>query len=223
MERLAALRWRRRRLSRARRLAPAASAGWATAAAAPPRDGARPCASRRASQSSSELDAVSAAQGASEAGAEGAEGPEASTGGCEPTEAAWRARETRERRSWGGGTGGQHLVAKPVTSPDSARATEPRKPEAVLELRRGARLGSGAEERERVRAREEADVRVAERNRDAATSWLGEGTTEGAAVAAGAEGEPASGGAAERPEPAGPITLERPSAMESSSAASTES
>ena len=32
MERLAALRWRRRRLSRARRLAPAASAGWATAA-----------------------------------------------------------------------------------------------------------------------------------------------------------------------------------------------
>ena len=74
-----------------------------------------------------------------------------------------------------------------------------------------------------MRAREEADVRVAERNRDAATSWLGEGTTEGAAVAAGAEGEPASGGAAERPEPAGPITLERPSAMESSSAASTES
>ena len=102
------------------------------------------------------MDAVSAAQGASEAGAEGAEGPEASTGGCEPTEAAWRARETRERRSWGGGTGGQHLVAKPVTSPDSARATEPRRPEAVLELRRGARLGSGAGERERVRAREEA-------------------------------------------------------------------
>ena len=93
---------------------------------------------------------------ASETGPEGAEGPEASTGGCEPTEAAWGARETRERRSWGGGTGGQHLVAKPVTSPDSARATEPRKPEAVLELRRGARLGSGAGERERVRAREEA-------------------------------------------------------------------
>ena len=97
---------------------------------------------------------------------------------CEPTEAAWRARETRERRSWGGGTGGQHLVAKPVTSPDSARATEPRKPEAVLELRRGARLGSGAGERERVRAREEADVRVAERNKDAATSWLGGVVTE---------------------------------------------
>ena len=114
-------------------------------------------------------------------------------------------------------------MAKPVTSPDSARATEPRKPEAVLELRRGARLGSGAGERERVRAREEADVRVADRNKDAATSWLGEGTTEGAAVAAEAESEPAAGGAADRPEPAGPMTLERPSAMESSSAASTES
>ena len=148
MERLAALRWRRRRLSRARRLSPAAPAGWATAAVAPPKDGVRPCVSRRASQSSSELVAVSAGQGASEAGAEGAEGPEASPGGGEPTEAAWRARETRERRSWGGGTGGQRLVAKPVTNPVSARATEPRKPEAVLELRRGARFGSGAGERE---------------------------------------------------------------------------
>ena len=87
------------------------------------------------------------ARGVSEAGAEGAEGPETSAEGCDPVEAAWRARETRERRSWGGGTGGQLLVAKPVTSPDSARATEPRKPEATLELRRGARgsrLGSGA-------------------------------------------------------------------------------
>ena len=163
------------------------------------------------------------ARGASEAGAEGAEGTEASAGGFEPTEAAWRARETRERRSWGGGTGGQLLVAKPVTSPDSARATEPRKPEAVLELRRGARLGNGARERERVRVRGETAVRDAERNKETATSWPGEGTTEGAAVAAGAEGEPASGGAAERPEPAGPIPQERPSAMESSSAASTES
>ena len=62
-----------------------------------------------------------------------------------------------------------------------------------------------------------------QRNKDAATSWLGEVATEGAAVAAGAEGEPAVGGAAERPEPAGHMTLERPSAMESSSAASTES
>ena len=42
MERLAALRWRRRRLSRARRLAPAASASWAMADAEPPRDDARP-------------------------------------------------------------------------------------------------------------------------------------------------------------------------------------
>ena len=49
------------------------------------------------------------------------------------------------------GLGGQHLVAKPVTSPDSARATEPRRPEAALELRRGARgarFGRGAGERE---------------------------------------------------------------------------
>ena len=93
----------------------------------PPRDGARPCASRSASHSSSELDADSVARGASEAGAEGAEGPETSAEGCDPVEAACRARETRERRSWGGGTGGQLLVAKPVTSPDSARATEPRR------------------------------------------------------------------------------------------------
>ena len=45
-------------------------------------------------------------------------------------------------------------MAKPVTSPDSARATEPRRPEATLELRRGARgarFGRGAGERERVR------------------------------------------------------------------------
>ena len=154
MERLAALRWRRRRLSRARRLAPAATAGWATAAAVP----ARPCATRSASHSSSELDEDSVARGASGAGAVGAEGPEASAGGLDSVEAAWRARATRERRSWGGGTGGQLLVAKPVTSPDSARATEPRRLEATLELRRGARgarFGRGAGERERVRVRGE--------------------------------------------------------------------
>ena len=175
MERLAALRCRRRRLSRARRLAPAASAGWATAAAVPPRDGARPCASRSASHSSSELDADSVARGASEAGAEGAVGPETSAEGCDPAEAARRARETRERRSWGGGTAGQLLVAKPVTSPDSARATEPRRPEATLELRRGARgarLGSGTGERVRVRVRGKAALRDAERNRDWAKTPL---------------------------------------------------
>ena len=49
-------------------------------------------------------------------------------------------------------------MAKPVTSPGSARATEPRAPGAVLELRLGARLGSGAGERERERALEAADV-----------------------------------------------------------------
>ena len=112
-------------------------------------------------------------EGPLKAGAEGAEGPETSAEGCDPAEAAWRARETRERRSWGGGTGGQLLVAKPVTSPDSARATEPRRPEATLELRRGARgarLGSGAGEREPMRVRGEAALRDAERSREAATS-----------------------------------------------------
>ena len=110
-------------------------------------------------------------------------------------------------------------MAKPVTSPDSARATEPRKPEAVLELHRGALLGSGAGERERERPREEADVRAV-RSKAAAASWLGEGAAEGAAAAAEAVGEPVAVGAADRPEPAVPMTLERPSAMESSSAAS---
>ena len=169
------------------------------------------------------------AQGASEAGAEGAEGPETSAEGCDSAEAAWRARATRERRSWGGGIGGQLLVAKPVTSPDSARATEPRKPEATLELRRGARgarLGSGAGERERVRVRGEVAQRDAERNKEAATSRLGEGAAADAAAtvgAAGTRGEPVTGEAAPRPGLAGPMTPERPTAMESSSAASTES
>ena len=77
MERLEALRCRRRRLSRARRLAPAATAGWATAAAVP----VRPCASRSASHSSSELDGDSVARGASGAGAVGTKDPEATAGG----------------------------------------------------------------------------------------------------------------------------------------------
>ena len=133
------------------------------------------------------------------------------------------------RRSWGGGTGGQLLVAKLVTSPDSARATEPRRPEATLELRRGARgarFGRGAGERERVRVRGEEALSDAERNREAATSRLGEGAgadTAGTAGAAGTRGEPVTGGTAPRPGLAGPMTLERPTAMVSSSAASTES
>ena len=48
-------------LSRARRPAPAASAGWATAAAATEGGGVRPCASRRTSHSLSESDATSGA------------------------------------------------------------------------------------------------------------------------------------------------------------------
>ena len=51
-----------------------------------------------------------------------------------------------------GGTDGQH---RPVTSPESARVTEPRGVTvATLKLRLGARFGSGAGERERERARE---------------------------------------------------------------------
>ena len=84
----------------------------------------------------------------------------------------------------GGGTGGQHLEAKPVTSPVSARATEPRKPEAVLELRRGARFGSGAGPDWRQRRDSQSATKTL-RSR----GWA-RVATEGAAVAAGAEGEP---------------------------------
>ena len=134
-------------------------------------------------------------------------------------------RERRVRAAAGeAGPVGNSWWPSPVTSPDSARATEPRRPEATLELRRGARgarLGSGAGERERVRVRGEAALRDAERNKEAATSWLGEGAaadTAAAAGTAGARGEPASGGTAARPGLAGPMTLERPTAIESSSA-----
>ena len=75
-----------------------------------------------------------------------------------------------------------------MTSPGSARATEPRAPGAVLELRLGARLGS-------------AD-------------------TTGAAAAAGATDRPAPAEAGDPPEPAAPLTLERPCAIDSSRAAS---
>ena len=141
--------------------------------------------------------------------------------------AASRLKQRGERERRGKGAAGEAgLVGNtwwPSPCPDSARATEPRKPEAVLELRHGARFGSGVGARERVRARLEAEARLEERNKDAAISWLGEVATEGAAVAAGAEDEPVVRGAAERSEPAGPLTLERPSATEFSSAASTES
>ena len=119
-------------------------------------------------------------------------------------------------------------MAKPVTSPDSARATEPRRLEATLELRRGARgarFGKGAGERERVRVRGEEALRDAERSREAATSWLGDGAAAGTAAAGGttgARGVLASGGTAARPGLAGPMTLERLAAMVSSSAANTE-
>ena len=119
-------------------------------------------------------------------------------------------------------------MAKPVTSPDSARATEPRRLEATLELRRGARgarFGKGAGERERVRVRGEEALRDAERNREAATSWLGVGAAAGTAAAGGTTGARvvlASGGTAARPGLAGPMTLERLAAMVSSSAANTE-
>ena len=50
-----------------------------------------------------------------------------------------------------------------MTSPDSARATDPRATETVLELRLGARFGSGTGERDRERALEEAAVVAAAR------------------------------------------------------------
>ena len=114
-----------------------------------------------------------------------------------------------------GGTDGQLLTAKPVTSPDSARATEPRGATvATLELRLGARFGSGAGERERERA-------AAARSKAVAATWLdrsrmGVEDAVGDAVAA-AE---AAVEAAEPPEPALLTTLERPCAMDSSSSAS---
>ena len=95
-------------------------------------------------------------------------------------------------------------MAKPVTSPDSARATEPRRPEATLELRRGtrgARFGKGAGERERVRVRGEEALCDAERSKEAATSRQGEGAEPDAADAAGtaeARGELETGDAAPR-------------------------
>ena len=48
-------------------------------------------------------------------GTRGLGGRSGGSGGSSCRE-AWRARATRERRSWGGGTGGQLLVANPVHS-----------------------------------------------------------------------------------------------------------
>ena len=100
-----------------------------------------------------------------------------------------------------GGTGGQLLTAKPVTSPDSARATEPRGATvATLELRHGARFGSGAGERERERA-------PAALVNAAAAIWL-ERACRG--VEDAARGDDAAAEAAvettEPPEPALPMT-----------------
>ena len=104
-------------------------------------------------------------------------------------------------RLGGGGCGAVGRRSEAVSSPGSARATEPLAPGAVLELRLGARLGSGAGERERERAREEADA-------------------TGAATAAEAADRPVAAEAEDPPEPAVPMTLEMPSAIESSRAAS---
>ena len=62
------------------------------------------------------------------------------------------------------------IAAKPVTSPDSARATDPRATETALELRLGARFGSGTGERDRERALEEAAVVAAARGKAVAAS-----------------------------------------------------
>ena len=126
MERLTALRDRRRRLSRRRRPAAVALADCAPAA-------------------SSESDGASGAAGA------GTAEQELGGGRPESAEAALSARETRERRSPAGGTGGQPLTAKPVTSPDPSSTTEPHILATALALRLGALLGCGAGERERER------------------------------------------------------------------------
>ena len=124
-------------------------------------------------------------------------------------ESAGDAEEAQlSRRDWWAALDGQARDQSRLSEGD--RATQ-------------ARGGAGTAPRctrERERALEEADVRAAVRSKAAAASWLGEGAEEGAAAAAEAVGEPAVGGAADRPEPALPMTLERPSAMESSSAAS---
>ena len=111
------------------------------------------------------------------------------------------------------------MTAKPVTSPDSARATDPRATETVLELRLGARFGSGTRERDRERALEESVVVAAARSKGVAASWLDssrrgvEDATGDAVAAAEAASDPAA-------VPALPRTLEMPSATESSSSAS---
>ena len=138
-----------------------------------------------------------------------------------------KLQQTRERDTGeaqlSGGTGGQLLTAKPVTGPDSARATNPRETETVLELRLGARFGSGTGERDQERALEEAAVVTAARGRAVAASWLDssrkdvEDAAGGAVVAAKAACEPAAVPALP------PRTLEMPTAPESSSSASTVS
>ena len=106
-----------------------------------------------------------------------------------------------------------------MTSPDSARATDPCATETVLELRLGARFGSGTGERDRERALEEAAVVPPARGKAVAASWLDssrrdvENATEDAVAAAEAACEPAA-------VPALPRTLEMPTATESSSSAS---
>ena len=92
-----------------------------------------------------------------------------------------------------------------MTSQDSARATEPRATETVLELRLGARFGSGMGERDRERALEEAAVATAARTEAVAASWPDsslrdvEDAAGGAVVAAEAARRPAAAGATQDP------------------------
>ena len=118
-----------------------------------------------------------------------------------------------------GGTGGQLLTARPVTSPDSARATEPRM-EATLRLRLGARFGSGAGERERERGPLGAVDETAVLTRAAVAASLNGVEEEDGAAKVTAE---AAVETAEPAVPALPMTLEMPCAMDSSSSASAES
>ena len=147
--------------------------------------------------------------GASEASPEGRGVPEA---------AAKRARDTGEAqlsgRDWWAVLDGQARDQSRLSE-----ATDPHATETVLELRLGARFGSGTRERDRERALEEAAVVAAARGKAVAASWLDssrrdvEDATGDAVAAAEAACEPAA-------VPALPRTLEMPTATESSSSAS---
>ena len=113
-----------------------------------------------------------------------------------------RARDTGEAqlsgRDWWAALDGQARDQSRL-----ARATDPRATETVLELRIGARFGSGTGERDRERALEEAAVVAAARRRAVAASWLDSSRKDVEDAAGGAVGGcvRASGGASDAQDP----------------------